>query len=353
MLYDQAMLIMAFSEAYQATKDSFYPQIIQETVSYVIRDMTSGSGSFYSAEDADSEGKEGKFYVWTEQEIEETLNAEQARLAKKVFGTRPEGNYADEATGRRTGANILHLPLPLDKVAEKLGRDLKHISSQLEAVRTKLLAARSRRVRPLLDDKVLTDWNGLMIAALAKAGRALANPKYIQAAESAAQFIMDNMYQNGRLLHRYRDDQAAIPGMLDDYAFFIQGLIELYAATGERQYLDTARDLTFGCFSHFWDQDHGGFYLTPDDGEKLLTRPKEVTDGAIPSGNSVMLSNLLRLGRLTDDAELSQKANNLIAAFSGTVAEIPAGCTFFLCGLDMALQLHGKEGEEESHGTRG
>ncbi|MFW5971687.1 MAG: thioredoxin domain-containing protein [Desulfovermiculus sp.] len=345
MLYDQAMLIMALAKTCEHTRDPLYAQVIEETAGYVFHDMTDVSGAFYSAEDADSEGVEGKFYVWTEQEIDKLLSPEEARLVKKVFGLTPEGNFKDEATGRRTGANILHLPLPLDQAAESLGLGPENLSSQLETVRSKLLTVRNQRVRPLLDDKVLTDWNGLMIAALAKAGRILGNDEYTRAAKRAARFILENMYRDGRLLHRYRDRQAAIPGMLDDYAFFIQGLIQLHAATAERQYLDTARELTRDCLTHFWDQDHGGFYLTPDDGEELLARPKEVTDGAIPSGNSVMLSNLLRLGRLTDDAELSQKANNLIAAFSGTVAKIPAGCTFFLCGLDMALRTNEHEGE--------
>ncbi|MFO7875410.1 MAG: thioredoxin domain-containing protein [Desulfovermiculus sp.] len=348
MLYDQAMLIMALAETYEHTRDPLYAQGIEETASYVFHDMTDVSGAFYSAEDADSEGVEGKFYVWTEQEIDKLLSPEEARLAKKVFGLTPDGNFKDEATGRRTGANILHLPLPLDQAAESLGLGPEILSSQLETVRSKLLTARNQRIRPLLDDKVLTDWNGLMIAALAQAGRILGNDEYTQAAKRTAGFILENMFRDGRLLHRYRDGQAAITGMLDDYAFFIQGLIELHTATGESQYLESARDLTHECLHHFWDPHNGGFYLTPDDGEELLTRPKEVTDGAIPSGNSVFLSNLLRLGRLTDNAELTQKANELIAAFSGTVAEIPAGCTFFLCGLDMALQAGGQEGDKGS-----
>ena len=345
MLYDQAMLIMALAEAYEHTRDPLYAQVIEETAGYVFHDMTDASGAFYSAEDADSEGVEGKFYVWTEQEIDKLLSPEEARLAKKVFGLSPDGNFKDEATGRRTGANILHLPLPLDQAAESLALGPEKLSSQLETVRSRLLTARNQRIRPLLDDKVLTDWNGLMIAALAQAGRILENDEYTQAAKRAAGFILENMFRDGRLLHRYRDGQAAITGMLDDYAFFIQGLIELHTATAERQYLESALDLTHACLHHFWDPHHGGFYLTPDDGEELLTRPKEVTDGAIPSGNSVMLSNLLHLGGLTDNAWLTQKANELITAFSGTIAQIPAGCTFFLCGLDMALRTNEQEGE--------
>ncbi|MFO7803810.1 MAG: thioredoxin domain-containing protein [Desulfovermiculus sp.] len=348
MLYDQAMLLMALTETYEHTQDPLLAQAIEETVGYVLQDMTDVSGAFYSAEDADSEGEEGKFYVWTEQEIDKLLSPEEARLAKKVFGLTPEGNFKDEATGRRTGANILHFLGSLDQAAESLGLDPEKLSSQLETVRSKLLTARNQRIRPLLDDKILTDWNGLMIAALALAGRILGVDEYTQTAKRAARFILENMYREGRLLHRYRDGQAAIPGMLDDYAFFIQGLLELHAATEERHYLESALDLTRACLDHFWDSQNGGFYLTPDDGEELLTRPKEVTDGAIPSGNSVFLSNLLRLGQLTDHTELTQKANELINTFSGTVAEIPAGCTFFLCGLDMALQLSGQEGDKGS-----
>ncbi|MDZ7759183.1 MAG: thioredoxin domain-containing protein [Desulfovermiculus sp.] len=352
MLYDQAMLIMALTETYELTQDPFYPQVIEETVSYVLQDMTDASGAFYSAEDADSEGEEGKFYVWTEKEIDKLLSPEEARLAKKVFGLTPDGNFKDEASKRRTGANILHLSQPLDQTAQSLGVSQEDLSSQLEIMRSKLLAARNRRIRPLLDDKVLTDWNGLMISALAQAGRVLENEEYTRVAKRATQFILEHMYRDGRLLHRYREGQAAIPGMLDDYSFFIQGLIELHAVNDKREYLDIALGLTHECLNHFWDQDHGGFYLTPDDGEELLTRPKEITDGAIPSGNSVFLSNLLRLARISQDPALAQKANELTKAFSGTVAEIPAGCTFFLCGLDMALQASGQERDKGSYETR-
>jgi hypothetical protein len=341
MLYDQAMLVLALAEAYAHTGDDFYPQVIGETIGYLTQDMRHPSGAFYSAEDADSEGEEGKFYVWTNQDIEQVLTPEEAKLAKTVFGLTLEGNYTDEASGRRTGANILHLPRPLHQAAENLGEDPQHLSAQLETIRSKLLAARSHRPRPLLDDKILTDWNGLMIAALARAGQVADNWQYVQAAQSAAEFILDQMHDNGRLLHRYRDGQAAIPGMLDDYAFFIWGLLELYSAVHDPRYLSLAQDLTRTCLDHFRDLKQGGFYLTPDDGEELLTRPQEVTDGAIPSGNSVMLSNLLRLAAMAGDPEPDRRARELIAAFSGTVTEIPAGCTFFLCGLDMALNSSG------------
>lgn len=337
MLYDQALMILALTETYLVTQDEYYKNIIEETVSYILSQMTSENGGFFSAEDADSEGEEGKFYLWTEEEIQQILTPEEAKLAKQVFGISKEGNFKHEATGQKTGANILHLPGPLDKVAHNRGLKESQLKTDLEKIRQKLFSYRSKRIRPLLDDKILTDWNGLMIAALAKAGQALGKDKYIQAAKHSASFVFNNLNKDNRLLHRFREDEAAISGMLEDYAFFSFGLIELFQASREPEYLKEALTLTQTCLNHFWDHENGGFFASADDVEKILIRQKEIADGAIPSGNSVSMYNLLRLSLLTGDAELEKKADLLSKAFSKTVQKVPVSCTFFLSALDLAL----------------
>jgi len=338
MLYDQALMLMALTETYLATHDPIYARIARETASYVLTGMTSEEGGFYSAEDADSEGEEGKFYIWTEEEIDAVLPREEADLVKHVFNTSRDGNYTDEATGKKTGANILHLTRPLDELAQDLGLDVSRLESSLDKARQTLLTARSQRIRPLLDDKILTDWNGLMIAALSKAGRALDREEYVKAAEAAAGFLLHNLKdERGRLLHRFRDGEAAIAAMLDDVAFLTFGLLELYEASRKPEYLGHAVSLTRESLAHFQDLEQGGFFTTADDGEQLLVRQKEVMDGAIPSGNSMAMHNLLKLSLFTGDADLAASADNLARAFSGTVRQVPAGCTFLLCGLDLAL----------------
>jgi uncharacterized protein len=328
MLYDQALLLLAYLEAFQATGDEQYATVAREVLTYVRRDMTSPEGAFYSAEDADSEGVEGKFYVWTTQELRQVLSVEEASLAARFWNVRPKGNFAEEAGDQGSGHNILHLTAPLpDTDAEPLA-----------ATRGKLLAVRSQRVRPLRDDKVLTDWNGLMIAALARASVALDEPEYARAAAAAAEFIRHHLRdERGRLLHRYRDGEAAIPGYLDDYAFLTWGLLELYAATFDPAWLRWALELTDDLLARFWDEAHGGFFFSADDAEALLVRTKELYDGATPSGNSVALSSLLRLGRLTGRTDLEERASQMLTAFGSAQRRNLAAHTHFLCGVDFAV----------------
>ncbi len=338
MLYDQAGLLLAYTEAYQATGDAAYRRTAEEIATYVLRDMTSPEGAFYSAEDADSEGEEGRFYVWTTDELEEVLGPEDAQLASTVYGATKEGNFKEEASGHRTGANILHLVMPLDEIAPHVEMDEGDLASRLEDIRERLLEVRSKRVRPHLDDKTLADWNGFMVAALAKAGTALDRPDLVDAARTAMDFILRQMRDgNGRLLHRYRDGEAAIPGQLDDHAYSIWGLIELYQATFDPSHLEAAIDLNGIMMEHFWDTEEGGFFLTPDDGEDLLVRQKEAYDGAMPSGNSVAMLDLLRLSHLTGDPELAQRAHELSVGLSGDVARMPSAFTQLMSALDMAM----------------
>lgn len=338
MLYDQAMLSMAYIEAYQATGREEYKRTAQEIFAYVLRDMTAPGGGFYSAEDADSEGEEGKFYLWSREEIENILGKEEADLIIQVFNVEKEGNFDEEATGRRTGGNILYLDSSFNEIASLLGLPMPELERRVEAAREKLFSVREKRVHPHKDDKILTDWNGLMIAALSKGAQAFGEPKYAEAAKRALGFILENMRKpDGRLLHRYRDGEAGIQGNLDDYAFLIWGLIELYEATFEVEYLKNALDLNDKQIEHFWDDHDGGFYFSADDGEELIVRQKEIYDGAIPSGNSVSMLNLLRLGRITANFELEKKAAQIGRSFSKTVKQYPSAYTQLMAALDFGL----------------
>jgi uncharacterized protein YyaL (SSP411 family) len=338
MLYDQALMLMAYVEAYQATGKATYAETAQEIVAYVLRDMTSPEGGFYSAEDADSEGEEGKFYVWTEEELQGVLGEEDAGLLIDLFNVEPDGNFLEEATRERTGANILHLRKPVAELAEEIGLAEPALRERLEAARQKLFTHREGRIHPHKDDKVLTDWNGLMIAALAKAAQAFDLADYANAASRAADFILTTMRsEDGRLVHRYRDGEAGLPAHVDDYAFLIWGLLELYEAAFEVRYLQAALDLNEELLEHFWDGENGGFYVTASDAEELLIRQKEIYDGATPSGNSVAMWNLLRLARITANPDLEEKAVVIGRAFSGQVRRAPLAYTQLLVALDFAI----------------
>ena len=328
MLYDQAMLLMAYVEGFQATGDPLFKRTALEIARYVLRDMTSPEGAFFSAEDADSEGVEGKFYVWTIDEIRAVLSKDDADLFVRLFGLLPEGNFVEESTGEHTGANIAHLAAPPPPELE----------ARLEAIRASLFAARENRVHPHKDDKILTDWNGLMIAALAQAARALNEPQLARAAGQAADFLLARLRDpSGRLLHRYRDAEARIPANLDDCAFLAWGLLELYQATFDLGWLQASLDLTDQMIERFHDADSGGFFFTAHDSETLLVRQKEFYDAALPSGNSVAMLVLAKLSRLASRHDLAERAAQLSRSLGQTVERAPSGFTMLLCGLDFAL----------------
>ena len=356
MLYDQALQAAAYAEAYQVTGTTLFKQTAQEIFTYVLRDMTAPEGGFYSAEDADSEGVEGKFYVWSISELQQALTPQELERILKMYNLRREGNFHDEATGAQSGANIFHLSRPLtDDAVDDTGINLD-TRDGLEAIRKKLFNVRKKRIHPLKDDKILTDWNGLMIGALAIGARIFRNKQYLQAAIRAADFILSCLCdRNGRLLHRYRDGDSAITGMLCDYAFLVWGLLELYAADLDPNILSKAQLLNDRMLDLFWDEKEGGFFQTPIDEEPLLVRSKEIYDGALPSGNSIALSNLLHLERLTANPELGRMAKFLIRAFSETLKEIPSAYTQFLTGLYLALRPATEivvVGDIQAHDTR-
>lgn len=338
MLYDQALIAYAYIETFQATGDSFYGDTAREIFTYVLRDMTSPEHGFYSAENADSEGEEGLFYFWTDEELRHVLGDEKAELFIRVFNVKRNGNFREEASGRRTGHNILYLAEPISEIAEDLDMPPSELSEQIESGRQTLFAEREKRVHPLKDDKVLTDWNGLMIAALAKGGRALNETEYIQAAERAATFLLEELRRpDGRLLHRYRNGDAGLPASLEDYAYLVWGLIELYESTFNTDYLVAAQELTDTQMDLFWDEQNGGFFKTSHDSEKLIFRPKDVYDGARPSGNSVASLNLLRLGRITANSDWERKAEETMTAFGQQIRQAPGSHTHMLAALDFGI----------------
>ncbi|MDF1839314.1 MAG: AGE family epimerase/isomerase, partial [Planctomycetota bacterium] len=330
---------MAYTEAWQITRQPEYEETVEQIFAYVLRDMTDPAGGFYSAEDADSEGEEGLFYFWTAKEVRDLLAKEDADLFLKTYNIHDRGNFRDEATGRQTQHNIPHLKFTLRELAASKGAEGAVILARLERIREKLFAARERRIHPLKDDKVLTDWNGLMIAAMAQAGRAMDRKDWIMAAERAAHFAWTTLRnpETGRLYKRSRGGQVGLQGMLEDYAFMVWGLIELHQATQDPKHLSAAKQLCDLALQHFWDSQHGGFFLYPSDGEELIVRAKEVYDGAIPSGNSVMLWNLARLARLTGQTSYEERAEECVKAFSTQVRNGARAHTQFLMGLDFYL----------------
>jgi uncharacterized protein YyaL (SSP411 family) len=338
MLYDQAMLAMAYTEAYQATGNKEFKRTVHEILAYVLRDMTAPEGGFYSAEDADSEGEEGKFYLWTESEIRKVLSAEDAEFILYAFHLKTDGNFIDPITGSGNHENILHLEKSVEALASGLKLPEKEFRKQLESIRQKLFLYREKRVHPYKDDQVLADWNGLMIAAFAKAALVFDDSSYLNAAKNAVEFIEKRMRnKDGSIIHRYREGAASLPAHVDDYAFLIWGLLELYEASFDPKYLQNALNLNQYLMDHFWDHQAGGFFFTADNSEELLVRKKELYDGAIPSGNSVAVLNLLKLGKITANPELEEKAAMLCRAFSGNVKEAPFAHTQYLLAIDFIL----------------
>ncbi len=357
MLYDQAMLLLASTEAWLATGNPVFERTAHEIAAYVLRDMTSPEGGFYSAEDADSEGEEGLFYLWTLEELTEVLGKEDAEFAAAVWNLTADGNFADEASGQRTGRNIPHLSESHAAAAlrrEMAGADFEE---SLEAIRRRLFAAREERIHPLKDDKVLADWNGLMCGALAYSGRVFSDKTSIDASKKAAHFVLEEMRgEEGRLLHRYRDGDASIPAFLDDHVFMTFAMLELYDATLEATYLESALELQKQTVALFWDAERGGVFFTAGDNEELLIRQKEIYDGAIPSGNSTAADNLVRLARLTGDEKLQKRADQIFAAFAREAASMPSAHTQLMSALQrsqgssLEVVIAGERGAADTNG---
>jgi uncharacterized protein YyaL (SSP411 family) len=333
MLYDQALLTIAYTELYQVTNKEIYHKTVKEILGYILRDMTSPESGFYSAEDADSEGKEGKFYLWSTEEIRNILG-EETELISKVFNLKDEGNF----TGEEAGGIIFHLKKSFKEIAEDINISENILNEKIENARRKLFEVRKKRIHPYKDDKILTDWNGLMISAFSKASQVFNDNVYEESAVKASEFILEKLRdKEGKLLHRYRENEAGIPASLDDYSFFIMGLIDLYEATFNVRWLKTAIELNKDLITHFWDEENGGFFFSPDYGEKLIVRQKEIYDGAVPSGNSVEILNLLKLGRITGNSSFEEKAFKIANIFSDKINQMPSAFSQTLASLNFGF----------------
>jgi uncharacterized protein YyaL (SSP411 family) len=329
MLYDQALISSVYGQAYQVTGEEDYAKVVREIFDYILRDMTDSDGGFYSAEDADSEGKEGLFYVWEPGEIKKLLGTKNAEIFNEYYGVTDEGNFEN-------GKSILNITKSIEEVAKVLKQNPKAIESILTQARLELLAHRSKRIRPHLDDKVIAGWNGLMISSLAYGGAVLGENKYISAAEKAAAFVLTTLRYNGRLKRYYRDGKIIQPGFLDDYAFMIMALLDLYEATFDARWLAEAKELAEQMMELFVDRDSGGFYITGNDSERLIVRTKPGYDGAVPSGNSIAALALLKLGLLTSDKRFTDGAEGVLNTFSSQLRQSPASLTEMLSAFDFS-----------------
>ena len=347
MLYDNALLSRQYLHLYQQTGEDFYRRIVIETLDYVVREMTDASGGFYSTQDADSEGHEGKFFVWTVEEIREILGEEDDALFCAYYDVMPQGNFE--------GQNILNVRRPLEEVAKAAGVSPERLSEALERGKRELFKVRERRIKPARDEKILTAWNGLMLASFAEAAAILDRADYLSVAGRNAQFVLDNLRRDGLLLRTYKDGQAKLNGYLEDYSFFADGLIALYESTGELNWLEEARSITERMVEEFWDEEEGGFFYTGKSHEELIVRSKDYFDNATPSGNSVAAEVLLHLGALTANEEYARKAVTLFRLLRDTMLRHPSAFGRLLGALDFYLSTP-KEiviiGEREASETK-
>jgi len=334
MLYDNAILVMAYLEAYQATGNTGFARVSREILGYVARDMTSPDGAFYSATDADSPAPNGRreeewFFTWTPDEVQAALGPERGRAVNAYFGVTEAGNFE--------GHSVLHVSRPLPEVARELGLAPETVRRAIEESKDLLYEARNRRPHPFRDEKILAAWNGLMIGAYARAALVLGDERYAQRAARDAEFVLTRMRKDGRLFRSYKDGQARYDAYLDDYAFLIGGLIDLYEATGEPRWLREALTLDATLESLYEDKEHGGYFMTSADHEQLLAREKPTYDGAEPSGNSVAALNLLRLQELTTDDRYRQRAERTLRAFGDRLAQAPAALSEMLLAVDFQV----------------
>ena len=338
MLYDNAQLVASYVEAWQITRDPFFAGVVRDVLHYVARDMTHPDGGFYSAEDADSEGLEGKFYAWTAQELRDALGAEEAKFAGEYFGCEEAGNWEDTAGHGPKNANVLLVARTFEQMAKLFGGTSQQARERIEAARHKLFEVRRRRVRPHLDDKILAAWNGQMIGAFARAAQALDEPSHLAVAIRAADFILARLYnpQTKTLLRRWRDGESKVDGFLDDYAFLAAGLLDLFEASFVAQWLDRAEELTGTMIARFHDEAGGGFWFAPPGQDDIIARMKDDYDGAQPSGNAIAIANLQKLAQLTGHSRYAAIADASLRKLLPRFAHAPSAVPQWLCALDAA-----------------
>ncbi|MEP7274491.1 MAG: thioredoxin domain-containing protein, partial [Acidobacteriota bacterium] len=329
MLYDNALLARIYLDAYLVTGNGLYSRIATETLDYVSREMTNENGGFYSTQDADSEGEEGKFFVWSPQEVEAWLGAEDAKLFGRYFDITTEGNFE--------GLNILHVDTELDDVAALLGVDGPRLAEVVERGRGILFAAREERIKPARDEKILTAWNGLMMRSFAEASQVLGRADYREIAVRNAEFLLGNLRRDGRLLRTHKDGESKLNGYLEDYAYLADGLLSLYEATFDSRWFIEARALVETMIDQFWDEENAGFYFTGKDHENLISRTKDYYDNAIPAGNSVAIHVLLRLSMFTSEMRYREMAERSLRQLKDVVLRAPSAFGHLLCAFDLLL----------------
>jgi len=329
MLYDNALLSRLYLHTYQATKYPLYRRIAEETLDYVLREMTDPSGGFYSTQDADSEGEEGKFFLWTGDEIEAILGPEEGSLIAGYFGVTEAGNFE--------GKTILNVPQGAESFAAEAGMSVEELEGAIKRAKALLLEARERRVHPGRDDKILSAWNGLMMRSFAEAASILRREDYRQVAVANASFLLEALRRDGRLLRTYKDGRASLKGYLEDYAFIADGLLSLYEASFDHRWLEEARRMVDSMVDLFWDEGQSAFYDTGKDHEALIVRPRDVFDNATPCGSSVAVDVLLHLSVLTGEGEYARRGSAALRSMRHYLAQAPLGMGHWLCALDFYL----------------
>jgi uncharacterized protein YyaL (SSP411 family) len=329
MLYDNALLSRLYLHAHLVTHKPLYTRVVEETLDYVIREMTSPEGGFYSTQDADSEGEEGKFFLWTVAEIEQALPKEDAPLFMRYYDVTQKGNFE--------GKNILHVAADAQQVADEAQISLDELRTMLARDRNILFNVREQRVKPARDEKILTSWNGLMLRSFAEAARYLNRPDYLQVARNNADFLLTRLRKGGRLMRTYKDGRARVNGYLEDYAFLADGLLALYEASFEPRWFTEARALMEAAIELFADTEHGGFFETGSDAESLISRPKEIMDNATPAGNSVAIDVLLHLTAFTGEPAYRQRADDYLRPLADVMTQHPQAFSHALLALDFAL----------------
>ncbi|MDA0350643.1 MAG: thioredoxin domain-containing protein [Chloroflexi bacterium] len=348
MLYDNAQLIRVYVHAFQVTGDPFHERVVRETLAYIAREMTSPEGGWYAAQDADSEGIEGKFFVWTPDQIAAVLGPEDGAFFCRVFDVQPGGNFVDPHHQELTGRSVLSRPDSTEELAAEFGLEVGAFEARVDALRVRLFEARSGRIPPGLDDKVLTSWNGLMLGALAEAGRVLDDRAYIEAAERNAAFVRANLWRDGRLLHTYKSGVARVDGLLEDYAYYALGLVELYRATGNLAHLEWARELFEATLARFRDtpsedgaaDGDGSFFETPEDGEALLLRQKPVFDAPTPSGNGATALLAATLARYFGEPQWDRVAREVVSSTADRIAQAATGFGSMLQAAELLIAPH-------------
>ncbi|MBI1741577.1 thioredoxin domain-containing protein [Candidatus Acetothermia bacterium] len=330
MLYDNALLVWIYLEAYQATHKPFYRRIVEETLEYVLREMTSSEGGFYATQDADSPGGEGAFFSWIPQEPKAVLGEKEGALICEYFGVTEAGNFEH-------GKSVLHLPYALEEFSTRSNLSATELEALIKHAKAALFQAREQREKPGRDEKILTAWNGLMISSFARASQILEDKRYLEAAENAARFCLKSLNKDGKLLRSYKDGQAKFNAYLEDYACLITGFLDLYEASFELEWLKEAQALSKVIVEKFWDESNGGFFFTSKDHEMLVARSKSAYDGATPSGNSAAVLALLRLAELTSDSDLRKKTEQTLRLFRDLMEQAPNGFSHMLCALDFYL----------------